>query len=165
MTFFPDNQLGQEIDVINSVKLGVIDMMVSGTSISANLVPLVGVLRPRLPVQELPAADQGVRRRRGEADRGRAAEGRQHRRSSAGRIISARAACWRSKPINEPARSRGPEDPHAAEPGDHRMPAPDGRRRDAAGVRRDLHRACRPACWTGWSTIRRPSWPASSTRR
>lgn len=42
--FFPDNQLGQEIDVINSVKLGVIDMMVSGTSISANLVPLVGLL-------------------------------------------------------------------------------------------------------------------------
>jgi TRAP-type C4-dicarboxylate transport system substrate-binding protein len=41
--FFPDNQLGQEIDVINSVKLGVVDMMVSGTSIAANLVPLVGV--------------------------------------------------------------------------------------------------------------------------
>jgi len=40
--FFPDNQLGQEIDVINSVKLGVIDMMVSGSSIAANLVPLVG---------------------------------------------------------------------------------------------------------------------------
>src|SRR6266567_727329 len=40
--FFPDNQLGQEIDVINSVKLGVIDMMVSGSSISANLVPLAG---------------------------------------------------------------------------------------------------------------------------
>src|SRR5713226_4609720 len=37
-----DNQLGQEIDVINSVKLGVIDLMVSGSSISANLVPLVG---------------------------------------------------------------------------------------------------------------------------
>ncbi len=42
--FFPDNQLGQEIDVINQVKLGVIDMMVSGSSISANLVPLVGLL-------------------------------------------------------------------------------------------------------------------------
>jgi tripartite ATP-independent transporter DctP family solute receptor len=42
--FFPDNQLGQEIDVINSVKLGVIDMMVSGSSISANLVPLIGLL-------------------------------------------------------------------------------------------------------------------------
>src|SRR5208282_660552 len=41
--FFPDNQLGQEIDIINSVKLGVIDLMVSGSSISANLVPLVGV--------------------------------------------------------------------------------------------------------------------------
>ena len=40
--FFPDNQLGQEIDVINSVKLGVIDIMLSGSSISANLVPLVG---------------------------------------------------------------------------------------------------------------------------
>lgn len=40
--FFPDNQLGQEIDVINSVKLGVIDLMVSGSSISANLVPLIG---------------------------------------------------------------------------------------------------------------------------
>jgi tripartite ATP-independent transporter DctP family solute receptor len=42
VTFYPDNQLGQEIDVINSVKLGVIDLMVSGSSISANLVPLVG---------------------------------------------------------------------------------------------------------------------------
>ncbi len=44
LQFFPDNQLGQEIDVINQVKLGVIDMMVSGSSISANLVPLVGLL-------------------------------------------------------------------------------------------------------------------------
>jgi tripartite ATP-independent transporter DctP family solute receptor len=42
VAFFPDNQLGQEIDVINSVKLGVIDLMVSGSSISANLVPIVG---------------------------------------------------------------------------------------------------------------------------
>lgn len=42
VAFFPDNQLGQEIDVINSVKLGVVDLMVSGSSISANLVPLVG---------------------------------------------------------------------------------------------------------------------------
>jgi len=44
VAFFPDNQLGQEIDVINSVKLGVIDLMVSGSSISANLVPLIGTL-------------------------------------------------------------------------------------------------------------------------
>src|ERR1700684_429041 len=42
VAFFPDNQLGQEIDVINSVKLGVIDMMVSGSSIAANLVPVGG---------------------------------------------------------------------------------------------------------------------------
>src|SRR6266566_1766041 len=42
VAFFPDNQLGQEIDVINSLKLGVIDLMISGSSISANLLPLVG---------------------------------------------------------------------------------------------------------------------------
>ena len=42
VAFFPDNQLGQEIDIINSLKLGVIDLMISGSSISANLVPLVG---------------------------------------------------------------------------------------------------------------------------
>src|SRR5437660_2102723 len=42
VTFFPNSQFGQAIDVINSVKLGVIDMVVSGSSISANLVPLVG---------------------------------------------------------------------------------------------------------------------------
>src|SRR5580658_8410411 len=42
--FFPDNQLGQEIDVVNSVSLGVIDLMVTGTSIWANVVPLIGLL-------------------------------------------------------------------------------------------------------------------------
>src|ERR1700726_4399441 len=57
VTFFPDNQLGQEIDVINSVKLGVVDLMVSGSSISANLVPLVGTfdlgyLFPSFPQQK-----------------------------------------------------------------------------------------------------------------
>jgi TRAP-type C4-dicarboxylate transport system substrate-binding protein len=44
ISFFPDNQLGQEIDVANSVKLGVIDMMVTGTSIWANLVAELGLL-------------------------------------------------------------------------------------------------------------------------
>jgi TRAP-type C4-dicarboxylate transport system substrate-binding protein len=42
--FFPDNQLGQEIDVDNSVSLGVIDLMVTGTSIWANVAPLIGLL-------------------------------------------------------------------------------------------------------------------------
>jgi TRAP-type transport system periplasmic protein len=64
VTFFPDNQLGQEIDVINSVKLGVIDLMVSGSSISANLVPLVGTfdlgyLFTSFP-QQTKAFDQGA---------------------------------------------------------------------------------------------------------
>src|SRR5260370_251517 len=43
LQFFPDNQLGQEIDVANSVKLAVIDLMVTGPSIWANLVPAWGV--------------------------------------------------------------------------------------------------------------------------
>jgi tripartite ATP-independent transporter DctP family solute receptor len=41
--FFPDNQLGQEADVANQVKLGVVDIMLSGTSIWTNLVPELGV--------------------------------------------------------------------------------------------------------------------------
>jgi TRAP-type C4-dicarboxylate transport system substrate-binding protein len=44
VNFFPNNQLGQEIDVVNSVSLGVIDLMVTGTSIWANVVPLIGLL-------------------------------------------------------------------------------------------------------------------------
>jgi len=39
---FPTINWARRIDVINSVKLGVVDLMVSGTSISANLVPLIG---------------------------------------------------------------------------------------------------------------------------
>ncbi|WP_158925554.1 TRAP transporter substrate-binding protein [Acidisphaera sp. S103] len=41
--FFPDNQLGQEADVANQVKLGVVDIMLSGTSIWTNMVPELGV--------------------------------------------------------------------------------------------------------------------------
>lgn len=58
--FFPDNQLGQEIDVINSVKLGVIDMMVSGSSISANLVPLVGLLDLGYLFQSFPQQTRAI---------------------------------------------------------------------------------------------------------
>jgi TRAP-type C4-dicarboxylate transport system substrate-binding protein len=69
--FFPDNQLGQEIDVINSVKLGVIDLMVSGTSISANLVPLIGLLDLGYLFQSFPlqtkALDAGAARPLNEA--------------------------------------------------------------------------------------------------
>ena len=41
--FFPDNQLGQEADVANQVKLGVVDAMLVGASIWTNLVPEFGV--------------------------------------------------------------------------------------------------------------------------
>src|SRR6201995_5757892 len=54
VTFFPDNQLGQEIDVINSVKLGVIDLMGSGSSISARLVPLAGTFDLRYLFHSFP---------------------------------------------------------------------------------------------------------------
>jgi hypothetical protein len=89
VAFFPDNQLGQEIDVINSVKLGVIDMMVSGTSISANLVPLVGTFDLGYLFDSFPQQTKAF--------------------------------------------------PHPAEPGYHRMSAPDGGICDTAGVRRSLH--------------------------
>lgn len=42
LTFFPDNQLGQEVDVINALKLGVVGMMVGGSSIWATVSPLAG---------------------------------------------------------------------------------------------------------------------------
>jgi len=41
--FFPDNQLGQEADVINQVRMGVVDMTLIGTSIWGNIVPEFGV--------------------------------------------------------------------------------------------------------------------------
>ncbi len=40
--FFPDNQLGQEADVANQVKLGVVDAQLVGSSIYTNLVPEFG---------------------------------------------------------------------------------------------------------------------------
>ena len=100
--FFPDNQLGQEIDVINSVKLGVIDMMVSGTSISANLVPLAGVydlgyLFRSFP-QQTKALDAGAAKPVEDA----MLKGASIRRSP-GPIISAPAACWpRSRCMGRP---------------------------------------------------------------
>src|SRR5260221_9046852 len=42
--FFPDNQLGQEADVVNQLKAGVVDLMPVGTSSLANFVPAFGVL-------------------------------------------------------------------------------------------------------------------------
>ena len=41
--FFPDNQLGQEADVVSQVKMGVVDMMLVGTPIWTNIVPECGV--------------------------------------------------------------------------------------------------------------------------
>ena len=42
-SFFPDNQLGQEADVISQVRMGVVDMMLVGTPIWTNIVPECGV--------------------------------------------------------------------------------------------------------------------------
>jgi hypothetical protein len=90
IAFFPDNQLGQEIDVINSVKLGVIDLMISGSSISATC-SRASRSRPR---RLTPAPPSQSRRRCSRAPTSA---------SSAGPIISARAACWRARP---PGRRR-----------------------------------------------------------
>jgi tripartite ATP-independent transporter DctP family solute receptor len=40
--FYPDNQLGQEADVVSQVKMGVVDAMLVGTSIWTNIVPEFG---------------------------------------------------------------------------------------------------------------------------
>lgn len=44
LSYFPNNQLGKESDVVQQVRLGAIDMMISGTSIWATAVPEMGVL-------------------------------------------------------------------------------------------------------------------------
>lgn len=92
--FFPDNQLGQEIDVVNSVSLGVIDLMGTGTSIWANVVPLIGALDLGYLfesfAQQTKALDAGAAKPLEQALKARAC------RSSAGPIISARAACCAS---------------------------------------------------------------------
>lgn len=42
--FFPNNQLGKESDVVQQVKVGAVDMMVSGSSIWATVLPELGML-------------------------------------------------------------------------------------------------------------------------
>ncbi len=44
VVYFPNNQLGKESDVVQQVRLGAMDMMISGTSIWATAVPEMGVL-------------------------------------------------------------------------------------------------------------------------
>lgn len=44
VNFFPNAQLGKEADAIQQVRLGAIDMMISGTSIWATITPEIGVL-------------------------------------------------------------------------------------------------------------------------
>jgi tripartite ATP-independent transporter DctP family solute receptor len=44
VNYFPSDQLGKEADVVQQVKIGGVDMMISGSSIWATLVPEIGVL-------------------------------------------------------------------------------------------------------------------------
>ena len=149
VAFFPDNQLGQEIDVINSVKLGVIDMMVSGSSISANLVPVVGTYDLGYLFSSFPQQTKAF-------DNGAAAPIEQALLKGANIRIIAWAYNFGSR-IGAGAqggqcagRSRRTEDPHAAEPRHHRVPAPDGGRGHTDGVWRDLHGATgRRTRWAG----------------
>ncbi len=94
VAFFPDNQLGQEIDVINSVKLGVIDLMVSGSSISANLVPLVGTFDLGFLFSSFPQQTKAFDPAPPSRSRTRCSRVATSA-SSPGPIISAHAACSR----------------------------------------------------------------------
>lgn len=44
LDYFPNNQLGKESDVVQQVKVGAIDMMVTGSSIWATVLPEIGML-------------------------------------------------------------------------------------------------------------------------
>ncbi|MEH0870395.1 TRAP transporter substrate-binding protein [Serratia liquefaciens] len=44
LNYFPNGMLGKEADAVQQVRIGAIDMMISGTSIWATLVPEIGVL-------------------------------------------------------------------------------------------------------------------------
>ena len=44
ISYFPNNQLGQEADVVKQVKLGTTDLMISGSSIWSTVVPEMSVL-------------------------------------------------------------------------------------------------------------------------
>ena len=44
LDYFPNNQLGKESDVVQQVKVGAIDMMVTGSSIWATVLPEMGML-------------------------------------------------------------------------------------------------------------------------
>jgi TRAP-type C4-dicarboxylate transport system substrate-binding protein len=137
--FFPDNQLGQEIDVVNSVSLGVIDLMVTGTSIWANVVPLIGLLDLGYLFESFPQQTKAL-------DAGAAKPFEQALKSGANVDIIGWAYNFGSRsvlcksPVNAPADLAGKRIRTLAKQDHHRMPAADGRGGDAAGVRRDLYR-------------------------
>ena len=140
IAFFPDNQLGQEIDVINSVKLGVIDMMVSGSSISANLVPLVGTFDLGYLFssfeQQTKAFDAGAAKPVEAA----LLKGANIRIIAWAYNFGSRSVLAK-KPVKTPEDLAGLKIRTLPNPVITRMPEADGCRRDAAGIRRDLHGA------------------------
>ena len=44
LEYFPNSQLGKEADVVQQVKIGSIDMMITGSSIWATVAPEFGML-------------------------------------------------------------------------------------------------------------------------
>ena len=139
--FFPDNQLrsGNRRHQLGEARrhrpdgVGLVDL---GQPRAAGR-----HVRPRLSLRQLPAADQGASMPAPPSPIEEAllkgAEHPHHRLGLQFRL--AQRCCRRSRA--DAGGSGRPEDPHAAQSGDHRMPAPDGRGRDAAGVRRNLHGA------------------------
>lgn len=139
VAFFPDNQLGQEIDVINSVKLGVIDLMVSGSSISANLVPLVGTFDLGYLFtsyqQQTKAFDVGASKPIEDA----LLKGANIRIISWAYNFGARSVLAK-KPVKTPEDLAGLKIRTLPNPIITECLRLMGRRRDAAGVRRNLYR-------------------------
>ena len=44
LSYFPDSQLGKEADIVQQVKVGSVDMMITGSSIWATVAPEFGML-------------------------------------------------------------------------------------------------------------------------
>ena len=110
--FFPDNQLGQEADVVNQVKMGVVDIMLVGTPIWTNVVPECGVFDLGYVFQDYDhlrraSADPGGRR-------AAAAAGAEGRRAFP--VLgpqSRRAQLPDQVQLQRPGRARRQEDPLA----------------------------------------------------
>jgi hypothetical protein len=114
--------------------------MLSGSSISANLVPLVGTFDLGYLFTSFPQQTKAFEAGAAKPIEDALLKGGNIRIISWAYNFGSRSVLAK-KPVKGPEDLAGPQDQDAAEPRHHRVSSPDGRRRNAAGVRRNLHSA------------------------